>query len=245
MSDPDICVVTLMTWSCYRVVMHLSVLLIALERYITILKPLTHCYILTDKRIRYSIVATWLTGFCYVLGMYIHRCMYDAPERIVACGIELYEIWKIIISQMIVSILAFIAAIVMYTHLHFIGRKHLRVIEAERRMFGLVHYQRNLRRSKVAFLISLQIILIEVPVYILGMASLVRNEQVYAKGSFLLISVSQLFQPAFYALFSTEFRKALKKLVRRSAVRPSNGDFGAAFGGPRNGPRRGHLAERF
>ncbi|XP_047472971.1 melanocyte-stimulating hormone receptor-like [Penaeus chinensis] len=219
-SSPDVCLFYLMIGSFYRAVMHMSVLLIALERYITILKPLTHCYILTDKRIKYSIASTWFIATCYTVGMVVHRYVYDAPGVIAGCNIEIYGIWKIYVSQMTVSILVFISVLAMYMHLHVIGRKHLRIIEAERRIFSLVRYQRSLRRSKVAFMITLQIFCLEVPVYILTMMYLMKAGQLYAKYAFLLISLGQISQPAFYALFSSEFRKALKKLMKQSAVQP-------------------------
>lgn len=244
-SSPDVCLFSNIMGSFYRAVMHMSVLLIALERYITILKPLTHCYILTDKRIKYSIASTWLIATCYIMGMVVHRYMYDAPEVISGCSIEIYDIWKIYVSQMTVSILVFISVLVMYMHLHVIGRKHLRIIEAERRMFSLVRYQRNLKRSKVAFMITLQIFCVEVPVYILSILSLTKAEQLYARYAFLLISLGQISQPAFYALFSSEFRKALKKLMKQSAVQPLDDHLDVGFRRFRRGQRREDAPGRF
>lgn len=243
-SSPDVCFYSLMMGSFYRVVMHMSVLMIALERYITILKPLTHCYILTDRRIKYSIASTWLIASCYIVGFAVHRYVYDAPEVIVGCNVETFHVWRIYVSHMSVCTLVFLSVLVMYGHLHVIGRKHLRIIEAERRMFSLTRYQRSLKRSRVAFMITLQIFCVEVPVFIFGIMSLTHAEQLYARIAFLLVSLGQISQPAFYALFSSEFRKALKKLIKQAAVQPLD-DLDIGVGMFRRDPRQENALERF
>lgn len=224
--SPDECFFINIVFSLYRSLTSTSVLFMALERYITILKPLTHCYILTERRIRLSLAASWAISFAFVAALVGLRVAYPDPVREDKCDINNdFQVWKVNLTQISIDALVYAAVIVIYIHLHVIARRHLRVIERERRFFGLVQFQRNLKRTSVAFRITLFLLALEVPLFALNLLRTFASDRQeltrYSDYMFFLSLLRQLLQPAFYTLFSSDFRKSLLLLVCRNRVAPA------------------------
>ncbi|XP_047498444.1 melanocortin receptor 5-like [Penaeus chinensis] len=225
-TSPDICFAANVLVSSYRSVACSSIFLMALERYVTIRKPLTHCYILTGRRIRLSISGTWALAFSFAAGLFVHRLAFKAPSRISFCSLDLFEVRRVNAAQICFGSCLYVCVLAIYVHLQVIARRHLRIIEEERRSFGLAQYQRNVKRSSVALRITLFILSVDVPIYVMNVLLWVSpraDGEKYMKGIIMLLVVSQILQPLFYSLLSSDFRKSLRSLFGRNRVGPEAG----------------------
>lgn len=209
-----------------------TLLLIALERYVTILKPLTHCYILTDLRIKGSIVASWMVASIYMIWTILHRILLEPPqEDIPHCLVTLYRMKRIHTAQFAVGIVVFAFVVpFIYFHLHIIAKKHLQVIERERRLFGLAQLKRNVTRSNTALKITLSLIVVEFPFLTLNFVrmhgtSSQAQEHLLTKVSAVILLLSQIIQPVLYATISPDFRRSFRSLWGRNRVQPVVGDY--------------------
>ncbi|XP_063587624.1 beta-4C adrenergic receptor-like [Penaeus indicus] len=231
-TNPEVCIWTQAVFSYYRSILCSTLLLIALERYITILKPLTHCYIITDCRIKTSIFASWGVASIYMIWTILQRITLDPPkEDITYCYRTIYGIWRIHLVQWAVGIVV-ITIIVpfIYIHLHIIARKHLEVIQRERRLFGLAQHNRNVTRSNTALKITLTIVIVEVPFLIINFVRMYWTtsedlEHLLTKVSFVFLPLSHIIQPVLYATISPDFRKSFRSLLGRNRVQPLEGEY--------------------
>ncbi|XP_042878793.1 melanocortin receptor 5-like [Penaeus japonicus] len=225
-TSPDVCFAANVLVSSYRSVACSSIFLMALERYVTIRNPLTHCYILTERRIWLSIAGTWLLAFSFAAGLFAHRASFQAPTEVTFCSLDLFEVRRVNAAQICFGSCLYACVLAIYVHLHVIARQHLRIIEEERRSFGLAQYQRNVKRSSVALRITLFILSVDVPIYVMNVVlwnSPTGDGEKYMKAIIMLLVVSQILQPLFYSLLSPDFRKSLRSLFRRNRVEPQGG----------------------
>lgn len=230
-TSPDVCFAANVLVSSYRSVACSSIFLMALERYVTIRKPLTHCYILTGRRIRLSISGTWALAFSFAAGLLAHRLAFRAPSRISFCSLDLFEVRRVNAAQICFGSCLYACVLAIYVHLQVIARRHLKIIEEERRSFGLAQYQRNVKRSNVALRITLFILSVDVPIYVMNVLLWVSprgDGEKYMKGIIMLLVVSQTVQPLFYSLLSPDFRKSLHSLFGRNRVGPQPGGLACA-----------------
>lgn len=224
--DPEVCLWTLTVFSFYRSVLCSSLLLIALERYITIMKPLTYCYILTDARIKASILASWGVASTYMIGAIIHRLVLDPPkEDMLYCQGSIYEMRRVHIAQGIVGVVICCIIPFIYCHLQIIARRHLIEIERERRLFGLAQFKRNVKRSNVALKITLSFILLEIPFFTVNFMRMYGTasedqEHLLMKVSGVSFLLSLIAQPVMYVAMSPDFRKSFRSLLGRNRVLP-------------------------
>lgn len=231
-TNPEVCIWTQAVFSYYRSILCSTLLLIALERYITILKPLTHCYIITDRRIKASIFTSWGVASIYMIWTILQRITLDPPKGdITYCHGMIYGIRRIHLVQWAVGIVV-ITIIVpfIYIHLHIIARKHLEVIQQERRLFGLAQHNRNVTRSNTALKITLTLITVEIPFLTINLVRMYGTtsealEHLLTKVCAVSLLLSHIIQPVLYATISPDFRKSFRSLLGRNRVQPLEGEY--------------------
>ena len=194
----------------------LSFLGVSLERYVTILRPLTYCYILTDFRISIVIGLTWALGLLFgVFPLLVYAVRDDSG---CCCAFGSVRTYPPLLLTHVLHLLITLMVIGLYVHLRYIAARAMAEIRREQSYFRLRSISRNLRSANFAFAASVCHLGVLLLTNLFSLATTFSSSEGGVDvPMFLALNaiayVDQILQPVVYAMFSPDFRRSARRLL--------------------------------
>ncbi|XP_022094833.1 melanocortin receptor 4-like [Acanthaster planci] len=189
-----LCAVSGVTVNAFHTLGIFSLLLLTVDRYIAISWSLRYTQLMTVRKARVTVSATWATAFilCLLLfGLYDHKVVSSESPHF--CIRKTYKDWRVYIAILLISI-SLVTIFIIYAHVLVIARRHSKQIAAEvssnqhgRRMLHMV----NVRSITTIAIITGTLIITWVPCTIM-LSILASQETMEYNDSFYAVVLSNV-----------------------------------------------------